>query len=362
MDDQRYTQNVKKVKCARCNQIIEYGLPNCPCCGVKFIYPSQPAPSRYVPPTPPKERANISNLGKKPICWYDLVPRLALVFLAFVLLLSLFLPYIAMTKTSVSVLKKIYGSNVTFKEMRYLSLIEHAILVNGDLVNMDGGGIYVFFFVLAMLLAVWILLCGVFSARLWAAIGSLVGNALFLIVFCIQNWDFKDRELVPDIYRWSAAYYLILISLIFIFLLASWQIFARTAIWKKCLQRLTGERHGEIDACYDFEPWQAKASNDSWSAQTVNDDIQTVKFEEPHLQIKREGRVNPRLVVDPQSAQRMNTDSQVKRSNTEGAHRMLPKDEEEVTITRIKQYKKMLDDGFITEEEYQAKKRKLLDI
>lgn len=321
MDDQYYTQNVKKIKCAKCKQTIEYGLPSCPYCGVKYIYPSRFAPTEFVSP-PKRDRANGTNLKMHR---YDLLPRIALVICAVVLLLSLFLPYLAMTgemEVVFSMLKafgcenvfyeSVFGFSGSFKDIKHFSLLEYAVFMNGDSVNMDGNGIYVLVFILAVFLAVWILICGVFSSGIYAAVGAVAGNTCFLIVFCVLNWDFKVREIVPDAYRWSVAFYLILISLILIFLLTAWQIFVHSAAWEKYFRRRTRESDDSSAIYRASDPWETKEDSVFFDAQRMYRQFQQ-------------------------------------------------RDEDGVIMLKIRKYKKMMDDGLITEEEYQARKRKLLD-
>lgn len=321
MDDQYYTQNVKKVKCAKCKQPIEYGLPNCPYCGVKYIYSSRPAQTEFISP-PKRERANRMNLKTHR---YDLVPRVALVICAAVLLLSLFLPYLALTDEMEVVLsllevfggenefyESVFGLSGPFEDMKHFSLLEYAVFMNGDSVNMTGNGIYVLVLILAAFLAVWILICGAFSSGVYAAVGAAAGNAIFLIVFCVLNWDFTVKGIVPDAYRWSVAFYLILISLILIFLLAAWQIFVHSATWEKYFQRRTREIDDSSAIYRASDPWETKEDSVFFDAQRMYRQFQQ-------------------------------------------------RDEDEVIMLKIKQYKKMMDDGLITEEEYQARKRKLLD-
>lgn len=92
------------------------------------------------------------------------------------------------------------------------------------------GVLYVVLVVLIAIFAIGALVFAFFKKP----IAVIVFDILAFVVFCIQNWDYKDRGVIPsDNYNWGGAYYIFIICAIAVLVCAVASIILKKIFEKK---------------------------------------------------------------------------------------------------------------------------------
>lgn len=156
-----------------------------------------------------------------------LIFMLAATVIAFLMFLTIFMPYASATLEHAERLEK-YSNYYSIEELDIngndlinISMVRYAKIYSRMSEEMFGdsstGALYV---VLVVLIAIFSI-CNLIFAIFKKPIAVIVFDVLAFVVFCIQNWDYKDRGVIQsDNYNWGAAYYLFIICAICILVCA----------------------------------------------------------------------------------------------------------------------------------------------
>lgn len=185
----------------------------------------------------------IKNYIKKLTENKSLIPMLVAIVLAFLMFLTIFMPYASATEEHAERLEK-YSDYYAFEELDMkgedlinISMTEYAKVYSNMSEEMFGdsatGALYVVLVVLIAVFSIGVLAFVFFKKP----IAVIVFDILAFIVFCIQNWDYKDRGIIPsDNYNWGAAYYIFIICAIAVLVCA-----VATIVLKKISEKKTVE-------------------------------------------------------------------------------------------------------------------------
>ena len=185
----------------------------------------------------------IKNYIKKLANNKSLIPMLIAIVLAFLMFLTIFMPYASATEEHAERLEQ-YSDYYALEELDMngedlinISMAKYAKVYSNMSEDMFGdsatGTLYVVLVVLVAVFSIGVLVFAFFKKP----IAVIVFDILAFIVFCIQNWDYKDRGVIPsDNYNWGAAYYIFIICAIFVLACA-----VPTMILKKISEKNTME-------------------------------------------------------------------------------------------------------------------------
>ena len=141
------------------------------------------------------------------------------------LIITLFLSYATATEEHATNLKS-YSEQVVFEELDItsndiinISMVEYARIYNNLSESIFGNSSY------GILYVAFVSLIGLFGALtllfslIKKPIATIIFNLLSFGVFSLQNFDYKDRGIIPsDTYNWGIAYYTFFIVTLIIFI------------------------------------------------------------------------------------------------------------------------------------------------
>lgn len=170
----------------------------------------------------------------------SLIPMLVAIVLAFVMFLTIFMPYASATEEYAERLEQ-YSDYYALEELDMngddfinISMAKYAKVyskMSEDIFGDSATG--VLYVVLVVLIAVFAIGALVF-AFFKKPIAVIVFDILAFVVFCIQNWDYKDRGVIPsDNYNWGGAYYIFIICAIAVLVCAVASIILKKIFEKK---------------------------------------------------------------------------------------------------------------------------------
>lgn len=170
----------------------------------------------------------------------SLIPMLVTIVLAFVMFLTIFMPYASATEEYAERLEQ-YSDYYALEELDMngedfinISMAKYAKVyskMSEDIFGDSATG--VLYVVLVVLIAVFAIGALVF-AFFKKPIAVIVFDILAFVVFCIQNWDYKDRGVIPsDNYNWGGAYYIFIICAIAVLVCAVASIILKKIFEKK---------------------------------------------------------------------------------------------------------------------------------
>ncbi len=141
------------------------------------------------------------------------IPMFVALVLAAVMIVSVFLPYATATERHAERLEEYsdYYSvdelDMTGKDMINMSMAEFARMYGTMSEEMFGSSWGIFYVTIVILIAGFCI-CTLIFAALKKPIGVIIFNVLATLVFMLQNFDYKDRGIIPgDNYNWGIAYY-----------------------------------------------------------------------------------------------------------------------------------------------------------
>lgn len=169
-----------------------------------------------------------------------LIPFIVTLIGAAFMFITIFLPYSTANKERAEKLKA-YPDQIVYEEldmtaedMINISMVEYANVYSNLSEQIWGDTSYgIFYIALVALIGIFSLLSVLFSA-LKKPIAVVVFSLLALGVFCIQNFDYTDRGVIPSsTYDWGAAYYVFYIAFAVTFVGAIWMLVSKIIQKKK---------------------------------------------------------------------------------------------------------------------------------
>ena len=167
-----------------------------------------------------------------------LIPFIATLVGALLIVLTLFLPYVSATDETrkgleaMSEMSISEDGSITAGDMIDISMVKFANLYiqmgNAGFGDEESVPIYVG---MIALIGVFGLIAAVF-ALLKKPIVVIVFDVLALGVFVLQNWDYAEREIVGEAYAWGIAYYVFFAAVIITLAAAIWLLVTKVQIKK----------------------------------------------------------------------------------------------------------------------------------
>lgn len=147
------------------------------------------------------------------------IPKIISIIGSLLIILSIFLPYATATDELKENIEDnperiVYSTmNLTNKDMEHISMFKYARIYNHISKQVWGDSIHgIFYICLPACMGLFALLSVLFSAKK-KPVAAIIFNVLAFLVFAAQNFDYKDRGVIPSSsYDWGIAYYIIFIA------------------------------------------------------------------------------------------------------------------------------------------------------
>lgn len=145
------------------------------------------------------------------------LPMILAAVLAAIMILTVFMPYASATEKHAKRLEdfsdyySVEELDMTGKDLINISMAEFARMYGTMSEELFGDSSGVLYVVIVILIAGFSIGTLIFSVCK-KPIGAIVFNILATLVFLVQNFDYKDRGIIPsDNYNWGIAYYIFIV-------------------------------------------------------------------------------------------------------------------------------------------------------
>lgn len=160
-----------------------------------------------------------------------LIPFVLVLICSVVMITTLFMPYATASDEYSKVLNAypdevVYeGFDMVAEDMTNISMVEYANVYRTLSEQIWGNSSYGIFYVILVALIGGLSLLTLLFAILKKPIAIMIFDILAFGVFSVQNWDYKDRGVIPSSsYDWGMAYYIFYIVAVLALIGAIWML------------------------------------------------------------------------------------------------------------------------------------------